>query len=149
MDMSERKYSQKGYQNRDQDREQPRSRPKGPRDPTDRPRGRGLGNPTAVVFRCAVCGAKNETGKELDAAAGCVKCSTDLDTCTHCAFFDSGAPSECRKPVKVYVASKAKRNACELFEPKAAKEFAAEPAPSKDAHTPKTAKDAFDDLFNF
>ena len=141
--MSDRKYSQKGYQDHDRGQERSRPRSRGPRDPTERPRGRSAGKRTKVVFRCAVCGAENTADAQLTAESTCHKCGTDLHTCTHCTYFDSGAPNECRKPDVVYVSSKAKRNSCELFEPKAAKEFAGEP------EAPKDAKSAFDALFNF
>ncbi len=151
--MSDRKYSQKGYQEHDrsQERGQGRSRPssRGPRDPTERPRGRTVGKRTLVVFRCAVCGTENSGEGKLNLESTCLKCNTDLHTCTHCTWFDSGAQNQCRKPVEHYVSSKAKRNSCELFEPKAASEFAGEPAAPKDAKSPKSAKSAFDDLFNF
>ncbi len=137
--MSERKYRQRGYQ--DDDRPAPRERrpPRGPRERDPGPRGRGLGKPTATVFRCAVCGERQSAVIELDST--CRKCGTDLHTCTHCAYFDTSAPNECRQPVKEYVASKAKRNRCELFEAKAAKETA------REASAPSSARDAFDALF--
>lgn len=137
--MSEQKYRQRGYM--DSDRDSPRERrpaaPRPERDPG--PRGRGLGKPTATVFRCAVCGFSQSAA--ITAAAVCGKCGADLHTCTHCAHFDTSAPNECRQPVVDYVSAKAKRNRCELFEPKAAQEFSKEPGPSS------SGKAAFDALF--
>ena len=104
-----------------------------------RPRGRGLGAPTETVFRCAACGHKHSAS--VDAGTTCSECGTDLHTCTHCAHFDTSVPGECRQRAPAYVASKSKRNDCELFEPKAAQELAKEP------ESPRSAKSAFDALF--
>lgn len=137
--MSDRKYRQRGYQDSGSERSE-----RGPRRPrSDRPSGprtRGLGKPTSTVFRCAVCGEKQlaSSGVELDST--CWKCGADLHTCTHCRYFDSSAPRECRQPVKDYVSSKAKRNSCELFEAKEAQEHGQNESPSD-------AKAAFDALF--
>lgn len=145
--MSDRKYQQRGYQQRDERDGGARGsggRPGPPGAPPERkegPRGRGLGAPTATSFRCAVCGRKQEPPGIGALAATCVQCGTDLHTCTHCAFFDTSAPHECRKPVAVKIAKKAKRNECELFEAKTAVEFKA------DSDTPASAKSAWDALF--
>lgn len=146
--MSDRKYRHGGYQDDDgrEEKRPSRSAGPGPRPPSDRyerPGGRGLGKPTANVFRCARCGEKQPVG-EVRLDETCVKCSSDLHTCTNCAHFDTGARNECRKPVKDYVSAKAKSNRCELFEPKSAKEFATE-TPAAD--NPRDAKSAFDALF--
>lgn len=143
--MSDRKYRQRGYM--DGDRDAPRERrPAAPRERDARPRGRGLGKPTATVFRCAVCGHPQSDeirSAEIAFESTCGKCGADLHTCTHCAHFDTSVPKECRQPAADYVAVKAKRNRCELFTPKAAQEFA------KEAESPSSAKAAFDALFKF
>lgn len=138
-----RKYRQSGYQ--DSESEERPKRKKAPRRPVDtrekplRPRGRGLGRPTTTVFRCAVCG--NRQTADISPGTVCQKCDAELHTCTHCTHFDTSAPGECRKGAP-YVSSKAKRNECESFEPKAAQEFA------KDAEVSVSkGKAAFDALF--
>lgn len=140
-----RKYGQRGYQ--EDDRETPEKRsPSKPRPSGEsrhsplKPRGRGLGKPTATVFRCAVCGHQQSVTFGEDSVCG--QCGTDLHTCTHCTFFDTSATFECRKPITEPVMSKAKRNQCELFEPKATQEFAKEEGPG-----PTKGKAAFDALF--
>ncbi len=147
-----RKYGQRGYQDDDRDDRASRRGPRQPRERRPGPRGRGLGKPTATVFRCAVCGEKQLDGTTYLAPSGgatigleatCWKCSTDLHTCTHCRHFDSSARGECRASAPDYVASKAKRNACELFEAKATQEF----AENQGGDTPSDAKTAFDALF--
>jgi hypothetical protein len=138
------KYRQRGYQDRSGDEERPRPKtPRGSAESRDqplRPGGRGLGKPTTTVFRCAVCG--QEQSDTIAFGSICAKCSADLHTCTHCAHFDTSAAGECRKSAPKYIASKAKRNDCELYEPKAAQEFAKDSAPAKTAQ-----QSAFDALF--
>ena len=110
------------------------------------PRGRGLGKPTATVFRCAVCGEKQRDDAPIVLDSSCWKCGTDLHTCTHCRSFDASIPGECREKAQPYVASKAKRNTCESFFAKATQEFAENHG---SAETPSEAKTAFDALFKF
>lgn len=140
--MSGRKYGHRGYQD-DDDRGSGREsrQPRGERRPG--PRGRGLGKPTATVFRCAVCGEKQLAGTVIQLDSKCWKCSTALHTCTHCRHFDSSAAGECRANAPDYVASKAKANSCELFEAKSSQEFAEDLG----GDTPSDAKSAFDALF--
>lgn len=140
--MSDRKYRQRGYQDDDGGarRERP---PKTPRERPDGPRGRGLGRPTAAVFRCAVCGARL-AGGSVALEATCSGCGADLHSCTHCRHFDSAARNECRQPVAERIANKAKRNRCELFTPRVTAEAASPPAQSD---RPDDAKSAFDALF--
>jgi len=143
--MSDRKYRQKGYQD-DGSREQRQERrgpQPGPPPKKEGPRGRGLGAPTASVFRCAVCGESQGAPEGAAVAAQCRKCRADLHTCTHCLHFDTSAPDECRKSVPERIRGKSKANSCELFEPKVAAEFAAE------SGRPADAKSAFDALFKF
>lgn len=141
--MSDRKYRQKGYQDDGRGEARSRERQAPPREKREGPRGRGLGAPTATVFRCAVCGRKQDAPAAAAVEAVCLQCGTDLHTCTHCTHFDTSAPNECRQPVSAPIAKKSKRNRCELFEPKRAAEFAAE------AERPADAKAAFDALFKF
>jgi hypothetical protein len=118
--MSERKYGQKGYQS-----DAPREQRGGPAKPPERregPRGRGLGAPTEETFRCATCGAKQAAPAPDAYDASCFKCRTALHSCSHCSFFDTSAPKECRKPILERVAKKTGANRCELFEPKVALE---------------------------
>lgn len=117
---------------------------KGPRPKREGPRGRGLGAPTKTVFRCAACGqALPPLLEAIAPEATCPSCGTDLHTCTHCRHFDTSAPFECRRPIPQRMASKSKRNGCDLFEPKVAQEFEAD----KDRLDPDDARAAFDALF--
>ncbi len=149
--MTDRKYGQRGYMDNDDDRgRQGAKRP--PRERRPGPRGRGLGKPTATVFRCAVCGEKQLSGTsylspyevtKIGLDTKCWKCAGHLHTCTNCRHFDSSAPGECRTGAPEYVASKAKRNTCGLFENKVTQEQAEDLG----GDTPSDAKTAFDALF--
>lgn len=139
--MSNRKYNQPGYQS-STDREPAPRRPAGQRDRAPGPRGRGLGKPTATVFRCAVCGTQQAFG-EIPREEACTHCGADLHTCTHCTFFDPSVHRECRKEETELVTSKAKRNTCPAFAPRVTQEVARESERAPDA------KSAFDALFDF
>ena len=45
----------------------------------------------------------------------CPHCSTDLHTCTHCSFYDTGSYNECREPQADVVKEKEKANFCDYF----------------------------------
>jgi hypothetical protein len=140
--VTDRKYRQQGYMD-EGGAEKPRGgRPSGPRPRREGPRGRGLGAPTAEVFRCAVCGQQSAAPGAGETTAGCSSCGADLHSCTNCLHFDSSAPLECRKPVSKRIGGKAKSNMCELFEAKVTKEF------GSDSGRPDDPKAAFDALFD-
>ena len=126
--MSDRKYKQRGYQEEER-REERRPAPEGPRERPEGPRGRGLGAPTATVFRCRVCGSKQQVSGVLAPDAVCASCGNDLHTCSNCVNFDTSRPNECRKPVLQRIAAKSKRNTCELFTPNTVQEFGGELPP--------------------
>ncbi len=140
--MSDRRYRQRGYQ--DDAAREPSSRdPQTPRERPEGPRGRGLGAPTATVFRCARCGHQVsdwEAGIALEAT--CAGCGSDLHTCTHCAHFDPSVRFECRQPIPARIPNKARRNDCDLFAPKLTQEHA-----RQESGGTKDARSAFEDLF--
>lgn len=139
--MSDRKYRQSGYQ--DDDRGAKRAPgPQGPREKKEGPRGRGLGAPTATVFRCAACGTKIPTTGEVGFDDVCAKCKADLHTCANCTSFDSGARFECRQPIPERIPRKRDRNRCTLFAPKTTVEFGAD-----ERRAPDDPRSAFDALF--
>jgi hypothetical protein len=129
--MSDRKYRHRGYQDDDRDREPKPQRPKpsGPRSYDDGPRGRGLGAPTAVAFRCARCG-RDLVNISVEMDTTCPGCQSPLHTCSNCTFFDTGAPFECRKELQGRVESKTKANDCEHFQPKSVRNLGLKPAES-------------------
>lgn len=145
--MSDRKYRHRGYQ--DSDRERDERRPPERREEPGRPRiegaprGRGLGAPTAAVFKCAACGREvNTTLKEITTEATCPGCGRPLHTCTNCAFFDPGAQFECRKPIPERIENKAAANVCRLYQPRTIRDLRVTSPVS-----PDDARAAFDALF--
>jgi ribosomal protein S27E len=143
--MSERKYRQRGYQ--DEPREPRREqRPAEKREYA--PRGQPPIAPKTFnmpgyreVVRCARCGNELTVASAWTVDARCSKCGSDLHACAQCASFDTSAPFECQKPIKVRVSPKDARNECQLFEPRTTVERETKSAP------PASARKAFDDLF--
>lgn len=151
--MSDRKYRHRGYQDDDRDREPRRDKPKpsGPRQYDEAPRGRGLGAPTKVSFKCARCG-RDLVNIKVEADTTCPGCQSPLHSCSNCTFFDTGARFECRKPIEARVESKTKANDCEFFQPKAVRDLALKPSESGRSDgpggtNPNDPRAAFDALF--
>lgn len=145
--MSDRKYKQQGYRSSGEPPAGVGARrdgaPAPPAERGERPRGRGLGAPTAEVFRCARCGELSPVARAMAPDARCPACGCDLHACVHCAHFDSSARFECRRELPARVTPKDRRNACELFEPRLRREFAQE----EKRAAPGDARSAFDALF--
>jgi len=153
--MSDRKYSHRGYQDddRDRDREPKRQKPKtdGVRRYDDAPRGRGLGAPTTVAFRCARCG-RDLVNLDVAHDTNCPGCQSPLHSCSNCSFFNTGAPFECRKELEARVESKTKANECEHFQPKAVRDLGLKAAETgrtdgPGGTNPNDPRAAFDALF--
>ncbi len=149
--MSDRKYSQRGYQSDDRDKA-PRSPAPGrpPREPGAPAGARRISQegPKNVnvpgfrdVVRCSQCGTI--LGADLSYDSQCVRCGSDLRSCAQCESFDPGSVFECGQPVPARVSPKNARNRCPLFSARTTVE--------REVTTPKTdsARKAFDDLFNF
>jgi len=139
----ERKYRHRGYQESGTDSSG--RRPTGPRPPRDDvgPRGRGIDQNKAVVFRCKHCG---ERVLDLDAigfAAVCRKCGGDLHACSQCVHFDTSARWECTEPIPERIPSKKLRNECTFYSPAKAFDLTG----SRGEATPDDARSAFDALF--
>jgi hypothetical protein len=126
--MSDRKYRHRGYQDDDRDRDrEPKQRPERPKTDgvrryDDAPRGRGLGAPTKVAFRCARCG-RDLVNLVVENDTTCPGCQSPLHSCSNCNFFDTGAPFECRKELEARVESKTKANECPHFQPKSVRDL--------------------------
>ncbi len=141
--MGDRKYRHRGYMDDDDERERPaRRQPSGHGHMEGAPRGRGVGLPGDVVFSCARCGTKIKQLGVIAADARCPTCGEPLHTCTNCAFFDTTARFECRKPVKARIEGKSKANQCPYFRPKAVRDLS-----SRGPSSPDDARAAFDALF--
>ncbi|MDD5562098.1 MAG: hypothetical protein PHQ91_00140 [Thermoanaerobaculaceae bacterium] len=151
--MPDRKYRHSGYQ--DEERREPRRDDRGPagggpRERPEGPRGRGLGAPTVTVFRCRMCGTRQQLAGSVALDAVCSSCGNDLHTCSNCIHFDTSRPKECRKPVLERVTNKTRRNACELMTPNTVQEFASDRpvAVTPEGSAVSSPRAAFDALFN-
>ena len=145
--MSEdRKYRQHGYREDDRDRDRAKQQsqaPRGPRPERDGPRTPNL-MASHDVFRCGRCA-------RIQAATfgpedRCPQCGADLHACVQCDSFDPGSTFECTQPIKARVSPKDARNACTLFAPRTTVERQTGSTP---AEGQPSARQAFDDLFNF
>jgi hypothetical protein len=156
----DRKYSQKGYHERERDREEKK---KDHRPPEPRPRQDQLGPRTPRMVgtvtrgRCASCGAVLMPG--FDPNGQCPRCQFELHSCKQCRHFDTGAQFECTQKILERIAKKDARNECPFFEFRMTVEkdtspvaYAA-PAPSVtpaapgSPSNPRDARQAFEDLF--
>lgn len=151
--MSERKYRQRGYQDEPRDRTSRSQGPSVPRPPADKAPGRQLQDASGPktpnlmasheVFRCARCG--NRLTAEVTEDARCPKCGVDVHSCINCVSFDTGARWECsQQALAARVTPKDERNGCSFF---TARTTIERETTTKVA--PNTARQAFDDLFNF
>jgi len=158
--MSDRKYSQRGYQ--DSDRERRPHTPAAPRKPIEKfdpriPRDPKTPNMMGFkeVFRCVRCG--HEESPSIGSLSVCTKCNTALRSCIQCASFDSSATFECQEKLQARVSPKDEANECPHFSPrmKVEKETHSTPAPvperaergPRPSGPSAAARKAFDDLF--
>ena len=161
--MSDRKYSQRGYQDSDREKREPRHDsvqrkpvekfdPRIPRDPKA-PNMMGF----KETFRCVRCG--HEESPDIGSLSKCSKCGTALRACIQCASFDSGSRFECIEKIAVRISPKDETNDCALFSArmKVEKETHTAPAPPQESRgdgrsgghsgPSAAARKAFDDLF--
>jgi hypothetical protein len=143
--MSEdRKYRQRGYREDDRDRQKAKPpAPRGPREERDGPRTPNL-MASHEVFRCGRCGRIQPA--TIGPEDRCPQCGTDLHSCVQCVSFDPGARFECMQALAARVSPKDARNACTLF---AARTTVERQTGSTPAAGSGSARQAFDDLFNF
>jgi hypothetical protein len=150
--MSDRKYRQRGYQDDDRDRQPRPSAPRPAPEPGAPAGARRLSSqdgPKTInmpgyreVVRCSQCGTI--VGSEIVADTRCPRCSAELRSCSQCTSFDPGSRFECmEKTLTARVAPKNTSNSCTLYSPRTTVER------ETTAPKPNTARNAFDDLFNF
>jgi hypothetical protein len=137
----DRKYRQKGYQD-----SAPHEGRGGPRSGVPRrldgaPTGRGAERSRDEVFRCKVCGEKNDPDAAV--ASLCRKCRAPLRACNQCRFFDGAARFQCRQEIPAPVVSKSAANDCSFYAPAVTLDLTGTKATS----TPDQARAAFDRLF--
>jgi hypothetical protein len=158
--MSDRKYSQRGYQDSDREKREPRG--DAPRKPIEKFDPRIPRDPKAPnmmgfkeTFRCVRCG--HEENPDIGSLSKCSKCGTALRACIQCSSFDSASRFECIEKIAARVSPKDEANDCPLFSPrmKVEKQTHTAPAPPQESRSSggghsgpsAAARKAFDDLF--
>lgn len=140
--MSDRKYRQRGYQDRSEKPAERRPEAAPPkRDMTFGPRPLNMPG-TRSVSRCAQCGTLLQSLR--DPLGTCPKCKFDLHSCKQCAYFEPAARFECGEAVPERVARKDALNTCALFSIRVMLE---KETSSKGAPRPNDARAAFENLF--
>ena len=151
----ERKYKQKGYQERGGEaKKKQEHRPAEPR-----PRQDQLGPRTPRMVgsvsraRCSNCGTVLQPG--FDPNGQCPRCKYELHSCKQCIHFDTGAQFECTEPIPERIPRKDVKNDCTFFAFRTTIEKDTSPAAA--APTPAiqtgpvtsvdSARQAFDNLF--
>ena len=140
--MGDRKYRQQGYQ--DSARTAGGSGGGGgdrPRTLEGAPRGRGADRHRDEVFRCKLCGERNDA--EVAAASLCKKCGASLHACNQCRHFEGAARFQCRESIPAPILAKSRVNECALYAPAITLDLTGRKA----ADTPDHARSAFDSLF--
>ncbi|MGH9512564.1 MAG: hypothetical protein ACRD2U_10565 [Terriglobales bacterium] len=143
--MSEQKYRQHGYQDRDRDdRKRPASGKTGDR--TGKPESFGP-RPvqlaaTHAVSRCSQCGTV--LASITEPVGQCPKCGFELHSCKQCSYFDPAARFECMQPIPERVPRKDQVNTCTFYSISVRVEKqTSTPASAR----PADAKQAFENLF--
>jgi hypothetical protein len=138
----DRKYRRKGYQDSaPHERRGDGARSEAPKRLEGAPKGRGAERNRDEVFRCKVCGEKNDP--EIAVASLCRKCGAPLHACNQCRFFDGAARWQCRQEIPAPVPAKSKANECIYYAPVVTLDLIG----AKAAETPDQARAAFDRLF--
>jgi hypothetical protein len=138
--VSDRKYRQPGYMDRDSKPEK-RSGEKSPkREDTFGPRPMQMAA-TRTVSRCAQCGTVLQSLSEDPGR--CPKCAFELHSCKQCSHFDPANRFECSEKILERVARKDMRNECSFF----AMRVMVEKETSQSAMRVDDARKAFENLF--
>ncbi len=104
---------------------------------------RAMERSAAEVIRCQNCGAQQHAEVAfIGPRSQCDKCGTFLHSCRHCAFFETSARFQCRKPVPAAIGDKWAANDCTLFEPRLVLDATGRRLEGKAANNPKNAFDA-------
>jgi hypothetical protein len=140
--VSDRKYSQKGYQDSGGDKQRPSHDRAAPvRKDTFGPRAIQMPG-THTVSRCTQCGTVLTLSAEP--VGQCAKCGFELHSCKQCTNFDPAQRFECSQYVPERVAKKDARNECKFYSISVRVE---KQTSTGIASTPNAARKAFDSLF--
>ena len=139
-----RRYRQNGYQENDSRRD--RGEKRNTRSFRDGPRSPQMPGMEQVI-RCSNCGAKipKASSDDVDLKSTCPKCDAFLHSCKHCAYFDPSQRFECTQPVPKRIERKDLPANCDLFEIRTT----VEKITSSNGNRPESAREAFDNLFDF
>jgi hypothetical protein len=151
----ERKYRQKGYDDRD-GREKKRERGERPSEPRPKQDMLGPRTPrmvgTVMRARCSNCGAVLAPG--FDPNGQCPRCHAEMHCCKQCVHFDTGKQFECTQPIPERIPKKDAKNNCTFFELRMNVEkdtspvnYAASIPAATSPARPNDARKAFEDLF--
>lgn len=156
----ERKYRQRGYEDRDRNGRDGREKDRDRR-PAETPRPKhdmmGPRTPrmvgTVMRARCSNCGAVLAPG--FDPSGKCPRCQSELHCCKQCVHFDTGRQFECTQPIPERITKKDAKNQCTFFEMRMNVEkdtspvtYASAPAAvTTSPARPNDARKAFEDLF--
>ncbi|HTS13664.1 MAG TPA: hypothetical protein VMH00_16210 [Candidatus Limnocylindrales bacterium] len=151
----ERKYRQRGYEDRD-GHEKKRERTERPSEPRPKQDMLGPRTPRMVATvtraRCVNCGAALAPG--FNPMGQCPKCHAELHCCKQCVHFDTGKQFECTQPIPERIAKKDAKNDCTFFEFRMTVEkdtapvtYARNTPEPVNSGRPMDARQAFEDLF--
>ncbi len=155
----DRKYKQRGYEDRDGRDSREKKRERTDRPPEPRPKQDMLGPRTPRMVgtvtraRCTSCGAVLMPG--FDPNGECPRCHAALHSCKQCVHFDTGKQFECTQPIPERIAKKDAKNNCTFFEFRTTVEKDTSPVtyatnvaiPASSPSRPNDARKAFEDLF--
>jgi hypothetical protein len=156
----DRKYKQRGYEDRDSRDSREKKRERTDRPPEPRPKQDMLGPRTPRMVgtvtraRCSSCGAALAPG--FDPNNECPRCHAAMHSCKQCVHFDTGKQFECTQPIHERITKKDAKNNCTFFELRMTVEKDTSPvtyatnapaAPAVSPSRPNDARKAFEDLF--
>lgn len=138
--MSERKYRQPGYMDRNEKPQKTSGERAPKRDNTFGPRPLQMAA-TRTVSRCAQCGTVLQAFTEP--VGQCPKCGFELHACKQCAYFDPASRFECTQPIPQRIPRKDIKNDCKFY----AMRVMVEKETSASAARVDDARKAFENLF--
>lgn len=138
--MSERKYRQPGYMDRNEKPQKSSGDRPPKRDISFGPRPLQMAA-TRTVSRCAQCGTVLQAFTEP--VGQCPKCGFELHACKQCAYFDPASRFECTKPIPQRIPRKDIKNDCTFY----AMRVMVEKETSASAARVDDARKAFENLF--
>ncbi len=138
--MSDRKYRQRGYQDRGEEAQKKAGGEKPARKDTFGPRPLQMPG-TRTVSRCAQCGTVLQPS---DSVGRCPKCGFELHSCKQCSYFDPSSRFECTQPIPERIPRKDQRNECTFYSIRVSVEKeTSTPGPARS----QDARKAFENLF--